>query len=176
MASRIVFDLSGYVDQPERRIEPGKHLMKVVKTEVTVAKASGNQMVNVTLEIMEGSEKGKMFMHRVVNSDNDYVRYLTMQWLRAIVGKNVDAKKLSIDPDKWVGKRVYLTVEDREGTFTNKNGETVKSVQSNVTAFGHYAVATPVEVIEEDDDVVEAEIVSEPADDDDLDLDDLDFS
>lgn len=167
--AKLVIDFSDYRALPERRITAGRHLVKIVNIE-TVKTKNGDPMINVTYEILDGDDKGKEFMDRLVIMDKTLFRIYG--FLFALTGKKVDKKKLAVDPDKWIGKKMYITVSDQENTYQGRT-----TLQSNVDSYSRFAGAVVDEPEALDAEVHEdVEAPAAPADElDDIDLDDIDI-
>jgi len=170
--AKIVFDFTNVEDRPARLLTEGSHTAKIKKVDAATTKA-GSPMLNVTYEIIDGPNTGDTFLDRITIQDNTMWR--VDAFLKALTGKKVDRKKLNIDTDKWIGKKIGFTVTTENGSpyRDSRTGEMKQGLPSSNVASYFFVGAAAAPVVEEaslDEDVVEAEVVEE-----DLELDDLDI-
>lgn len=164
MTSMFVVDFTDYKEQSARRLTPGQHLVQVADTELTRSKA-GDPMVNLTLDVISGPDKGKTFTDRLVIMDSTLFRIYG--FLQALTGKKIDKKKLRLDADKWVGKQLYITVSDQENTYKGRT-----TIQSNVDSYSFYEGKNTIAAAKTE----EPATASAPeADDNTIDVSDLDI-
>ena len=150
----------------------GDHLVKITKVE---KKWKDNDRSNIPyfkwyFQAVDGPNKGTIVYHNTSLATDALFNLRNL--IHAVYKKNVAGSKLSFDPQKLIGKRIAVTVQDREW---KKPGADKARIYSDVVDM------RPADELEKDSDDSESEdleetdeVVEEVEEDEDLEEVDLD--
>ena len=110
---KYVVDLSNFKERSSAHLPEGRYTVVVEDVEVTKTKATQNDMINVFMAVhAPGTEEhGRTIIDRLVQSEGALFR--TVSFLQAL-GKKTPKKRLSINLDEWIGKRLQIEVRSEE--------------------------------------------------------------
>jgi len=100
-------DLSGYKPMIGDTVPDGKYLVQVDDYELGKSKASGADMFTVWLRIMEGPYAGSVLIDRLVTNGKGLFKIVG--FLNGL-GLPTPKKRLSINPDQWMRRKVLIDV------------------------------------------------------------------
>lgn len=135
--------------------EPGNYVVQIVKTELTESQA-GNQMINATLEVLEGQYKGRRLMDRFVMTPKALWR---LRNALEAMGYKLPNSVQKLKLEAMLNKPFGVTLADGEPY----NGRVKSEVQAFLTA--------DVARDSQDEEQVSAETQDEEDDTDELDID-----
>ena len=164
---KYVVDLSNFKERSSAHLPEGRYTVVVEDVEVTKTKATQNDMINVFMAVhAPGTEEhGRTIIDRLVQSEGALFR--TVSFLQAL-GKKTPKKRLSINLDEWIGKRLQIEVEDGEPY----NGRVSSEVRSHLPLpKSNEPEADLDDEDDEDEQPVKAAALSSKNDDEDIDLD-----
>lgn len=126
---KYIFDLSNFKERTSAHLPEGRYTVVVEDVEVTKTKATNNDMINVFMAVHAPGtdEHGRTIIDRLVQSEGALFR--TVSFLQAL-GLQTPKKRLSINLDQWIGKRLQIEVEDGEPY----NGRTSSEVRAHLPA------------------------------------------
>lgn len=104
----VVVDLSNYKDKVGDRVPEGRYRVTVKDTDTDKA-SSGNTMITLWLEILDGEEKGLTIVDRLVLTEKSLFR--VVGFMKAL-GLPTPKKRLSVNTAAWVGKVLEIDVSD----------------------------------------------------------------
>lgn len=166
----VVIDLSSYKDRVGSRVTPGEYLVVVDDTEQDTSRA-GNPMINVWLRVIGGDHDGATITDRLTITEKALFR--VVGFLNAI-GIPTPRKRIQVQPQKWIGRRLVVTVDDGEPY----NGRVKSEVRdySKAKKSDQVAEVSDLEDVPEDLEESEPEVSkkSVPAEGE-LDIDELDL-
>ena len=108
--SKMTIDLTNYRDTSGSRVDPGRYRVQVEWAEQGEAR-SGNAMITMGLGILGGEFAGSTLVDRLVMTERSMFR--VVGFLQAI-GFPTPKKRISVDPDKFVGRTLEVDVDDGE--------------------------------------------------------------
>lgn len=120
-----VNDFSGFDPLPENKYD-----LQVIDFKEQLTK-NGDQMVNVTLEVVEsiGGFNGRKVWHNIVFLPKEHkAAGIAIHWLKCI-GEPFEGK-LSVSPEKWIGKRVRAHVVIEKYVGKDGQGKLKNSIKS----------------------------------------------
>lgn len=125
--ANIDIDWEGLLDEIEEGdgvfdtdlLPPGTYPVRIVKAEKTLAKTSGNEMINMTMEVTEDPGKGKWIWDRVnfaVNSKKSMAITINQLGLLGISRNWLAANSPTVEQiaAKLVGREVVVKIGHRE--------------------------------------------------------------
>lgn len=175
MSDAVVIDLSNYKDRVGSRVLPGRYRVRVEDVEADKS-SNGNPMINLWLRIEGGEFDGQTLVDRLTITEKSLFR--VVGFMQAI-GLPTPKKRIQIDPRKFLGQVLDVDVEDGEPY----NGR----IKSEVRGYVRVPRKASVEDELEDDfsesseeasvpaPAKDTETSAAPADDEPVDLDDLDL-
>lgn len=108
--AEMVIDLSNYKDRFGSRVPEGNYLVQIEDIESDKSKA-GNAMLVVSMRIIGGEQDGANLIDRLTLSDKAMFRVVA--FLNGL-GIKTPRKKIRIDPQRILGKKVRVDVADGE--------------------------------------------------------------
>lgn len=111
MAPQYTLDLSGYKPSLSDTVPDGRYLAIVEDYELTKAKASGNDMFVVWLRILEGPSSGSVIIDRLTTTGKGLFKIVG--FLNGL-GAPTPKRRLSINPEGWKNKKVYIDTSKSE--------------------------------------------------------------
>ena len=145
MAPSYTLDLSGYRPSISDTVDDDRYLAIVDDYELTKAKSSGNDMFVVYLRILEGPYMGSVIIDRLTTTGKGLFKIVG--FLNGL-GQPTPKKRLSINPEAWKNKKVYIDTSKSE-PYRGRPGTSQVDGYSRYVADGAAADATPAEVAEE---------------------------
>ena len=145
MAPSYTLDLSGYKPSLSDTVPDDRYLAIVDDYELTKAKASGNDMFVVYLRVLEGPHSGSVIIDRLTTTGKGLFKIVG--FLNGL-GQPTPKKRLSINPEAWKNKKVYIDTSKSE-PYRGRPGTSQVDGYSRYVADGAAADATPAEVAEE---------------------------
>lgn len=106
----VIIDLSNYKDRSGAKVPEGTYRVQVEDLEQTQSK-SGNAMITLWLRIIGGEQDGLTLLDRLVLTEKSMFR--VVGFLQAI-GIPTSKKKMSLNPQSFMGKVLDVQVEDGE--------------------------------------------------------------
>ncbi|AWN07813.1 single strand DNA binding protein [Microbacterium phage Hendrix] len=110
MSDTMVIDLSNYKDRVGARVTPGRYRVVVEDVEPDQSKA-GNPMINLWFRIIGGDFDGQTLVDRLTVTEKALFRVVA--FLNAI-GLPTPKGKIQINPQKFLGQRLEVDVDDGE--------------------------------------------------------------
>jgi len=110
MTETITVDLSNYKDRRGSRVPVGRYKVRITDVDTSTA-SSGNQMINVIFEIIEGRFSGNTLVDRYVQKET--VLFRTVGLLQAI-GVPTPRKRIAFRPNQLEGRVLWVDVDDGE--------------------------------------------------------------
>lgn len=110
MSTPIILDLSNYKDRVGSRVLPGRYRVVVEDVEADQSKA-GNPMINLWFRIEGGEFDGQTLVDRLTITEKALFR--VVGFMQAI-GLPTPKKRLQINPQKFLGQRLDVDVDDGE--------------------------------------------------------------
>lgn len=110
MDELITVDLSNYKDRQGSRVPEGRYKVRITDVD-TSDSSTGNKMINVNFEIIEGKYQGSTLVDRYVQTDK--VLFRTVGLLQAI-GMNTPKKRLGVKASQLINRVLFVDVEDGE--------------------------------------------------------------
>lgn len=151
--SKVTIDLTNYRDTSGSRVDPGRYRVQVDWAEQGEAR-SGNTMITMGLSILGGPFAGSTLVDRLVLTSKSMFR--VVGFLQAI-GFPTPKKRISVDPDKFVGKVLEVDVDDGDPY----NG----TVRSEIRGYIQVAKTAPKDDFEETESESE-DVSDQPTDED----------
>lgn len=108
--SKVVIDLTNFKDRSSSRVPEGRYTVVVEDTELAKTK-NNDDMINVWYRIVGGDEDGQTIIDRLTLTEKAMFR--VVGFMKAI-GLQTPNKRLQINVDKFIGKRLQIDVEDGE--------------------------------------------------------------
>jgi len=108
--TEFVADLTNYKDRVGARIPEGEYTFRVDDAELTKAR-SGNQMIVLSLEVLNGPEAGETVIDRLTLSPAAMFR--VVNFLKAL-GIPTPKKRLKLDTKRFINRRSKAEVADGE--------------------------------------------------------------
>lgn len=103
-------DLTNYRDRTGGRVPEGDYLVQIEELEQGQSKA-GADMWTLYLRVVGGEFDGVTLLDRLTMSEKALFR--VVGFLTAM-GKKIERKRISLDPQSFVGRKVRVTVADGE--------------------------------------------------------------
>lgn len=135
---------------------PGDYLVKIVGVEKQWKNNDHSNPAYYRWEfkIDSGEHKGTILTQNTTLAPKGLFNLRNL--IHAVTGKNVAGRKLGFDPETLKGKKLAVTVEDRE--YTRDNKQRLASNVVDMRPEEEYEAAAEAEEVEEvDDDEVEVE-------------------
>lgn len=110
MSESVLIDLTNYKDRRGSRVPEDRYAVKIIDAELATA-STGNQMINVIFEIIEGEFKGQTLTDRYVQTEKGIFR--TVGLLQGI-GMPTPRKRLNLKMATLLNKTLYVDVSDGE--------------------------------------------------------------
>lgn len=142
-------DLSGYKPMIGDTVPDGRYLVEVDDYELGKSKASGADMFTVWLRIVSGPYAGSVLIERLVTNGKGLFKIVG--FLNGL-GLPTPKKRLSINPDQWMRRKVYIDVslgEPYKGRPANSQVDGYSRYVADAAASGE-AVAEVQEVVTEE--------------------------
>lgn len=136
--AQYTLDLSGYKPNISDTVADDRYLAVVEDYELGKSKA-GNDMFTVWLRILEGPEQGKVIIDRLTVTSK--ALFKIVGFLNGI-GQPTPKRRLSINPEVWKNKKVYIDTSHAE-PYRGRPGT------SQVDGYARYIV--PTEAVEDAD-------------------------
>lgn len=136
--AQYTLDLSGYKPNMSDTVADDRYLAIVEDYELGKSKA-GNDMFTVWLRILEGPEQGKVIIDRLTITSK--ALFKVVGFLNGI-GQPTPKRRLSINPEVWKNKKVYIDTSHAE-PYRGRPGT------SQVDGYARYIAAT--EAVEDAD-------------------------
>lgn len=181
----MIIDLSNYKDRVGVRVPPGRYRVRVDDVE-TATSNSGNPMINTWLKIVGGEFDGQQIVDRLTITEKSLFRVVGFM---SAIGLPTPKKRIQVQPQKFLGQVLDVDVDDGE-----PYGGRVKSEVRGYVRVPKSQANTGADLEEEAEDVSEfasdttsnpsteaekpaAKPAAEaaPADDEPVDIDDLDL-
>jgi hypothetical protein len=108
MATEVIVDLTNYKDRVGSRLTPGRYTVTVEDVELDKSKA-GNPMVNVWYRVLGGEHEGATVIDRLTLTEKAMFR--VVGFMQAL-GFPTPRKRLKLDVEKFVGRKLQIDVED----------------------------------------------------------------
>jgi hypothetical protein len=144
MAPSYTLDLSGYRPSISDTVDDDRYLAMVDDYELTKAKSSGNDMFVVYLRILEGPYMGSVIIDRLTTTGKGLFKIVG--FLNGL-GQPTPKKRLSINPEAWKNKKVYIDTSKSE-PYRGRPGTSQVDGYSRYVADGAPTDAAPVEAVE----------------------------
>lgn len=125
----LIIDLSNYKDRFGSRVPEGTHEVIVEDVEMDKSKA-GNPMLNVWYRVIGGEADGLTLIDRLTITEKALFR--VVGFMQA-VGLPTPRKRLQINPQSFIGKRLRVEVEDGE-PYNGRVRSEVRGYQKSATA------------------------------------------
>lgn len=107
---QYTLDLSGYKPNISDTVPDGRYLAIVEDYELGKSKA-GNDMFTVWLRIIEGPQTGNVIIDRLTVTQK--ALFKIVGFLNGL-GQPTPKRRLSIDPQRWLNKKVYIDTSKAE--------------------------------------------------------------
>lgn len=133
----LIIDLSNYKDRFGSRVPEGTHEVIVEDVEMDKSKA-GNPMLNVWYRVVGGEADGLTLIDRLTITEKALFR--VVGFMQA-VGLPTPRKRLQINPQSFIGKRLRVEVEDGE-PYNGRVRSEVRGYQKSADAAAKRADAT----------------------------------
>lgn len=176
---KYVIDLSNFKERSSAHLPEGRYTVIVEDVEVTKTKTTQKDMINVFMAVHAPGtdEHGRTIIDRLVQSEGALFR--TVSFLQAL-GVEAKKKRLSINLDQWVGKRLQIEVEDGEPYAGRVSSEVRAHLPLPKSAKAEQESDLPEEPAEDIEEPGEPEKKAEPEkktepEVEDMDLDEIDL-
>lgn len=149
--TEFIADLTNYKDRVGSRIPEGTYTFRIDDAELTKAR-SGNTMIVLSLEVLNGPEAGAIVVDRLVMSEAALFR--VVGFLRAL-GIPTPKKRLKLDTKRFLNRRVVAEVADGEPYRNSVKSEVVNYSKAESSGSDE---SEDLEDLEDLDDVTNDEI------------------